>query len=113
MFRAVRINPITQIFFLRYLVGHKPRRFHTMDALKDAVNNLAVSESQKQPKKKKERSNWRLQSHPLELNPPPAYFDHHIKIFEKLKAKYDEDVANKPREKIDIISETVMINRRK
>lgn len=57
MFRAVRINPITQIFFLRYLVGHKPRRFHTMDALKDAVNNLAVSESQKQPKKKKERSN--------------------------------------------------------
>jgi len=38
----------------------------------------------------------------LELDPPPAYIDHRIQIFEKLKAKYDEEVAQKPREEIKI-----------
>jgi len=39
---------------------------------------------------------------PLELNPPPAYFQHRIDLFEKLKSRYDEEVAKKPRNNINI-----------
>ncbi|KAF8579070.1 tars protein [Ramaria rubella] len=38
----------------------------------------------------------------LELNPPPDYFDHRIKIFEKAKAEYDESVKNQPRQEIQV-----------
>ncbi|KAJ7865273.1 hypothetical protein B0H13DRAFT_2353115 [Mycena leptocephala] len=37
---------------------------------------------------------------PLELQPPPAFFDHRLKIFEKLKAEHDEFVKAQPREDI-------------
>ncbi|QRV98881.1 hypothetical protein RhiJN_26900 [Ceratobasidium sp. AG-Ba] len=30
---------------------------------------------------------------PLELNPPPDFFDHRIQIYEKFKKEYDEFVA--------------------
>ncbi|KIP05628.1 hypothetical protein PHLGIDRAFT_24993 [Phlebiopsis gigantea 11061_1 CR5-6] len=40
--------------------------------------------------------------YPLELQPPPEFFDHRIKIFEKLKAEYDEWVKVQPREEIEI-----------
>ncbi|KAJ7507224.1 hypothetical protein B0H11DRAFT_1970789 [Mycena galericulata] len=39
---------------------------------------------------------------PLELQPPPAFFDHRIKIFDKLKAEHDEFVKAQPREEITI-----------
>lgn len=39
---------------------------------------------------------------PLELEPQPEYIQHRIVIFEKLKAKYDEEVAQKPKEDINI-----------
>ncbi|KAJ7253069.1 hypothetical protein B0H12DRAFT_1233777 [Mycena haematopus] len=39
---------------------------------------------------------------PLELQPPPAFFDHRIKIFEKLKAEHDEFVKTQPRDDIVI-----------
>ncbi|KAJ7216642.1 hypothetical protein GGX14DRAFT_518303 [Mycena pura] len=39
---------------------------------------------------------------PLELQPPPAFFDHRIKLFEKLKAEHDEFVKVQPREDITI-----------
>ncbi|KAK7019839.1 aa-TRNA-ligase-II domain-containing protein [Favolaschia claudopus] len=38
---------------------------------------------------------------PLELQPAPAFFDHRIKIFEKLKAEHDEFVKSQPR--VDIV----------
>src|SRR6185436_10743091 len=41
-----------------------------------------------------------------ELAPAPAYFDHRIKIFEDLKKKYDEAVAQKPRDDIIITLES-------
>jgi threonyl-tRNA synthetase len=34
-------------------------------------------------------------SGPLELSPPPGYFDERIKIFDEYKAKYDAEVAGK------------------
>ncbi|KAJ1650465.1 threonyl-tRNA synthetase, partial [Dispira simplex] len=39
---------------------------------------------------------------PLEKSPRPAYMDHRIQMFEKLKAEYDEFVAKQPREAITI-----------
>ncbi|KAF8504177.1 hypothetical protein BU17DRAFT_101430 [Hysterangium stoloniferum] len=38
----------------------------------------------------------------LELQPPPDYFDHRIKIFEKEKAAYDKFVENQPRQEIQV-----------
>ncbi|KAF4545745.1 putative threonyl-trna synthetase protein [Lasiodiplodia theobromae] len=81
-----------------------------MDAVKDAVEgvkNLAVGEKQqpkkeKQPKKDKKKGGEDADGRPLELAPPPEYLDHRIKIFEELKAKYDADIAAKPREPINI-----------
>lgn len=79
-----------------------------MDAVKEAVEgvkNLAVSgDAQKQAKKEKKKKSAveGSDSRPTELKPPPAYFDHRIKIFEELKAKHEEEIAKKPREKINI-----------
>ncbi|KAF8685176.1 Threonyl-tRNA synthetase [Rhizoctonia solani] len=39
---------------------------------------------------------------PLELNPPPEFFDHRIQIYDKLKKEYDEFVSAQPREPITI-----------
>ncbi|KAF2121965.1 hypothetical protein BDV96DRAFT_562722 [Lophiotrema nucula] len=81
-----------------------------MEAAKDAVQgavegvkNLSVSKDQKPKKEKKDKKKGGDDGgRPLELATKPAYFDHRIQIFEKLKAKYDEDIAQKAREKIDI-----------
>ncbi|KAH8726630.1 hypothetical protein GQ44DRAFT_679051 [Phaeosphaeriaceae sp. PMI808] len=82
------------------------------EAVKDAVNqvsegvkDLAVAATQKAPKPKKEKKAKGAEGgdgRPLMLDPAPAYIDHRIQIFEKLKAKYDEEVAQKPRENINI-----------
>lgn len=80
------------------------------EAIKDAiegVKNLAVGKEQKEqkaPKEKKEKKKKGGDSAdgPLELSPPAAYIDHRIQIFDKLKAKYDEELAKKPREPINI-----------
>jgi threonyl-tRNA synthetase len=40
--------------------------------------------------------------YPLELKPPPAFFEHRLKLFDKLKAEHDEFVKNQPREDIAI-----------
>lgn len=37
-----------------------------------------------------------------QLDPQPEFIPHRIKIFETLKAQYDEGVAQKPREKINV-----------
>ncbi|TFK75637.1 threonyl-tRNA synthetase [Pluteus cervinus] len=40
---------------------------------------------------------------PLELQPAPEFFDHRIKMFEQLKAEYDEFVRAQPREEITVV----------
>ncbi|TFY68470.1 hypothetical protein EVG20_g3541 [Dentipellis fragilis] len=57
--------------------------------------------AQKKPKEKKHKAEEASQ-HPLELQPPPDFIDHRIKIFDKLKAQYDEFVKAQPREEIVI-----------
>jgi threonyl-tRNA synthetase len=93
-----------------------------MESAKDAVQgavegvkNLAVSNEQKPQKEKKDKKKKGGDEggRPMELDPQPAYFDHRIQILlveqfrykcpstddysEKLKAKHDEEVAQKPR----------------
>jgi threonyl-tRNA synthetase len=46
----------------------------------------------KEAKPKKEKAAG-APSGPLELNPPPGYFEERIKIFDEYKAKYDAEIA--------------------
>ncbi|GAB5591819.1 threonyl-tRNA synthetase [Umbelopsis nana] len=60
-----------------------------------------ANKAEKKPKKAKAASGDG-QSYPLEFTPKPEYFDHRIEMFERLKAQYDEDIKNKPREPITV-----------
>ncbi|KAF8153241.1 hypothetical protein B0H34DRAFT_662629 [Crassisporium funariophilum] len=55
----------------------------------------------KKPKEKKAKPGT-TSSFPLELQPPPEFFDHRLKIFNELKAEYDTFVAAQPREEITV-----------
>lgn len=50
----------------------------------------------------KGKNNENGSSFPLEKDPAPEYIAHRIKMFDELKAKYDAEVAAKPRESIQI-----------
>ncbi len=84
-----------------------------MDTVKDAVEgikNVTMNEgpaqkSQPQKKDKKDKKkggNSSDDSRPLKLATEPDYIGHRIKLFEKLKAEYDQEISQKPREPIDI-----------
>ncbi|KAI9707235.1 MAG: threonyl-tRNA synthetase [Candelina mexicana] len=84
-----------------------------MDAVKEAVEgmksvtlNESPAEKPQTPKKdkkdKKKGGNSSEDSRPLELAPPPDYIAHRVKLFEKLKAEYDHEIAQKPREPVTI-----------
>ncbi|KAN0136810.1 threonyl-tRNA synthetase [Lactarius tabidus] len=65
---------------------------------------IAKNALAKAPKSQKvNKPNAELASqYPLELQPPPDFFDHRIRIFEDLKAEYDDLVRVKPRQEITI-----------
>lgn len=77
---------------------HRYCSYSTMSA--EAQQQPLAERPKKEGKEKKGKT--APASGPLELEPPPAYFDHRIKIFEQLKAKYDEEVAQKPRDPINV-----------
>ncbi|GAC98443.1 threonyl-tRNA synthetase [Pseudozyma hubeiensis SY62] len=56
---------------------------------------------EKKPKAKKESADGASKA-PLEFTPKPAYFDHRIAMFEKLKAEQDAEFAAKPRQPITV-----------
>ncbi|KAF5325351.1 hypothetical protein D9619_009617 [Psilocybe cf. subviscida] len=58
--------------------------------------------AEKKPKEKKPKVQTATGGHPLELQPPPEFIDHRIKIFDQLKAEYDAFVAAQPREEITV-----------
>jgi threonyl-tRNA synthetase len=60
------------------------------------VKNLVTGDTPKGKKKDKKKGAVNA-SGPDEQTLPPAFFDHRIQIFDKLKAKYDAEVAAKPR----------------
>ncbi|KIJ16340.1 hypothetical protein PAXINDRAFT_168488 [Paxillus involutus ATCC 200175] len=56
----------------------------------------------KKPKDKKDKALAAASQFPLELQPPPAYIDERIKLFEQLQAEYNEYVKAQSREEIAI-----------
>ncbi|KAI5793854.1 hypothetical protein DFH27DRAFT_628199 [Peziza echinospora] len=82
-------------------------------AVAEKVKDLALSGETKPEKKEKvkkadkkdkkaDKKGAVADTTPLELTPPPAYIAHRIELFESLKAQYDKEVAEKPREEITI-----------
>lgn len=57
---------------------------------------------QKGGKKDKKTASKDDASGPLELNPPPSFLQDRVDLFDRLKAKQDEEIAKKPREPIRI-----------
>lgn len=87
-----------------------------MDAIKGAtegmknasIQDAPIQKPQPQKKDKKEKKDNKKggnsveDSGPLELEPAPEYIAHRVKLFEKLKAEYDDEIAQKPRDAIEI-----------
>jgi threonyl-tRNA synthetase len=82
-----------------------------MEAAKDAASsakegakNLVIGDGKKKDKKDKKKSAGGAggDGRPLELHPPPPFIAHRVQLFEKLRKKYDDDVARKPRDEIMI-----------
>lgn len=72
-----------------------------VDSAVDGVKKLAIGD--KKPKVKKEKgADGGADAGPLELNPPPQFLADRLELFEKLKAKYNAEIAAKPREPITI-----------
>ncbi|CAM0140830.1 threonyl-tRNA synthetase [Umbelopsis sp. WA50703] len=65
------------------------------------VKQEKPAKAEKKPKKAKAAAGDGP-SYPLEFTPKPEYFDHRIEMFERLKAEYDQDIQNKPREPITV-----------
>ncbi|KAK9382705.1 uncharacterized protein V2V93DRAFT_343820 [Kockiozyma suomiensis] len=57
----------------------------------------AAAKASKAPKAKKAKKDAPEGSSPLEVNPPPEFIAHRVKMFEELKKEYDADIASKPR----------------
>jgi threonyl-tRNA synthetase len=76
-------------------------------ATSDSPEKAAASKEKKQAqgdgkKKDKKAKTAGKPADSDELATPPAYFDHRIQIFDKLKAEEDAAIAKKPREQINI-----------
>ncbi|TFY75349.1 hypothetical protein EWM64_g8663 [Hericium alpestre] len=72
-----------------------------LEALHASVHADLDGIAPKKPKEKKGKPET-VSQFPLEVQPRPDYIEHRIKIFDKLKAEYDEFVKAQPREEITI-----------
>lgn len=72
-----------------------------VDSVVDGVKKVAIGEK-KQKVKKEKGGAVGGDSGPLELNPPPQFLTERLQLFDKLKAKFDAEIAAKPREPITI-----------
>ncbi|CAG8585229.1 6274_t:CDS:10 [Diversispora eburnea] len=67
------------------------------------VKKIIVQEATKKKSKKSQKETDGNGDFPLELNPPPEYLSHRIRLFEEWKATYDEEIRKKPRVPITVI----------
>ncbi|KAF8884216.1 tars protein [Gymnopilus junonius] len=67
-----------------------------------ALESPHADDTKKPKDKKVKAAAVAATGHPLELQPPPEFFDHRLKIFNELKAEYDAFVAAQPREEITV-----------
>jgi len=71
-----------------------------VDSVAEGVKKVAIGGEGKKAKKDKKASgkDGVSDSIPLEMNPPPAFLQSRIELFDRLKKEYDEEIAKKPRE---------------
>ncbi|KAI9822163.1 MAG: threonyl-tRNA synthetase [Thelocarpon impressellum] len=79
------------------------------EAVKQMVDGVKKATLGDQPPQKKEKKDKKKggggdgdDSRPLELDPQPKYIQHRIEVFDKLKARYDAEIASRPRTGIEI-----------
>ena len=68
----------------------------------DGVKNLAISDKQKSAKKEKKKDAEGGDKRRLELQPRPEYLDHRLKVFQTVKARQDEALAQRPHDSINV-----------
>jgi threonyl-tRNA synthetase len=75
-----------------------------VDSVVDGVKKVAIGEKgeKKQKVKKEKGGDGGADAGPLEMNPQPQFLADRLELFNKLKAKYDAEIAAKPREPIQI-----------
>ncbi|KNZ58574.1 threonine--tRNA ligase [Puccinia sorghi] len=93
---------------------HNQQHFHLHNSLNQLIQirnmsteptpSIAVPETKPtNPKAKKPKAeNLAEQINALEISPRPSYFEHRLEIWERLKAKQDEEFQSKAREKISV-----------
>merc|ERR1719309_383994 len=79
----------------------------SMATLEESVSEMNIEEHAPAKKKTKEKKGKKPQengtgSHPVYMQPQPAYIDERIALFEQLKMKYDSEVAAKQKLPIKI-----------
>jgi threonyl-tRNA synthetase len=82
-----------------------------MEKVTDALKNTAIGGGEGKDKKpaKKEKKEKKAapdaaasDAGPLEMDPPPAFLQARVDVFERLKKRHDDEIASKPREDIII-----------
>lgn len=86
-----------------------------VDAVAEGIKNVQIGGTDKpakvdkkadKPKKEKKAKAPAATDGPpvgsLEMNPPPDFLQTRLELFDRLKKKYDEEIAKKPREPITI-----------
>lgn len=76
-----------------------------IEAVAEGVKNVAIGDKAAKggrKDKKKDKAQAVESSGPLEMNPPPYFLQQRVEMFDRLKKKYDEEIAKKPREPISI-----------
>jgi len=82
-----------------------------VESVTEGVKKVAIGEGKPAKQGKKDKKDKKPagpsgdaggDSRPLELNPRPSFIQDRIDLFDRLKKKYDEDIAKKPREPITI-----------
>ncbi|KAH8661362.1 putative threonyl-tRNA synthetase, cytoplasmic [Tricladium varicosporioides] len=72
-----------------------------VDSVADGVKKVTIGEK-KQKVKKDKSGDGGADAGPLELNPAPQFLEDRLQLFNKLKEKFDAEIAAKPREPITI-----------
>ncbi|KAI0171736.1 threonyl-tRNA synthetase [Hypoxylon sp. FL1284] len=73
-----------------------------VDSASGEVKKVAVGGPKPSKKDKKAKGADAASSGPLEMQPPPDFLKTRLDLFDRLKKKYDDDIASRPREDINI-----------
>ncbi|KAJ1018138.1 hypothetical protein NDA16_005004 [Ustilago loliicola] len=84
------------------LNAHPQQQQQKQDKPEKQQKQQQQPKGEKKPKAKKDAAADGASKAPLEFTPKPAYFDHRIAMFEKLKAEQDAEFAAKPRQPITV-----------